>query len=162
MTDDRWNAEAVARLLRLLADRLEEHLEGEELAFESLGDALDASGFSPDDIQSVAIALRQLATVRGDADDGWLAEGVVPGPGATRVPSAEERDVLSPEAWGYLEGLRARGTLDSRQLERVFEALLDSGARPVHVEMARDAAARVVLDQTNEDEGIHGDVEVAH
>ena len=66
--DDPQMRRAVARLLRLLADRLEEHLDGEELAFESLGDALETAGFSADDIQAVAIALRQLATVRGDGD----------------------------------------------------------------------------------------------
>ena len=79
--------------------------------------------------------------------------------------SAEERDSLSTEAWGYLIELRSNGTLDADQFERVLEALTASGERPVEVERAREVAARVALESQDgafPAEYPHGDQEVAH
>ena len=76
--------------------------------------------------------------------------------------SAEERETLSPEAWGYLLSLRRHGTLDPTQLERVLETLSISGVRPVDLALARDVAARVVLEHADQGDEPHGDVELAH
>jgi len=84
---------------------------------------------------------------------------------AQRVLSAEERDLLTTEAWGYLLDLRSSGALDADQLERVLEALTTYEERPVEVAHARDAAARVALepqDGSIPGEYPHGDQEVAH
>lgn len=149
------------RLLRLFADRLEDQLEGDELALETLADALDDEDFSGDEIQAAIVAIRSLAGVGPAA--GWVAGA--PGLKASRVLSPEERESLSTEAWGYLLGLRQGGALDPEQFERVLDLLAGSGVRPVSEELAREVAARVAME--HEDAGTagetgHGDIEVAH
>ena len=158
MAGERFESDATARVMRLLAEKLEDWMDGDELALETLGEALESAGFSADDMQSAVLAMRALS---GEGPgEGWVADG--PGPFAARVLNTEERDSLSTEAWGYLLSLRRRGTLDANQLERVLEALSGSGIRPVDVELARDVAARVVLDHADQGDEPHGDVELAH
>lgn len=158
---ERGGTEAVVRLLRLLCDKLEDHLDGDELALETLGEAMEESGFSAEDVLSAVLAIRCIAG--GSEPAGWIAGP--PGRHAARVLNTEERESLSPEAWGYLLDLRLQGTLDSEQFERVLELLTGSGIRPVGVEHARDVAARVALEHAqgaNMGEAGHGDIEVAH
>lgn len=153
--------EAALRALRILADRLDAWLDGDELAFETLGEALEQEQASPEDLESAIMGIRGLAGVA--APGGWIAG--VPGRHAQRVLSAEERDSLTTEAWGYLLELRSSGTLDADQFERVLEALTAYGERPVEVERAREVAARVALDVEDgpaPGELAHGDQEVAH
>jgi uncharacterized protein Smg (DUF494 family) len=163
MTDDRSNHDAVLRLLRLLGDRLEDYLDGDERAFETMGEAIDRAGLSPDDLHAAVLVLRGLG------GDGTLSSyaGVdgAPGRHAHRVLSAEERAALSPEAWGYLLRLQRHGSLDAVQLERVLDLLTGSGVRPVGVELAREVAGRVALecDADHETgESLHGDIDLAH
>ena len=154
-----------ARVMRLLARKLEEYLDGDELALETLGESLEEAGFTPDEVQMAVLGLRGLA---GSGLQGReSASDPIPqfGRAAQRVLSAEERDVLTTEAWGYLLDLRASGALDAHQLERVLEALATYEERPVELARARDVAARVVLepqDGTIPGEYPHGDQEVAH
>ena len=158
---DRGGTDDVARLLRLLCDKLEDHLEGDELALETLGEAIEEGGYTGEDVLSAILAIRCIAGSNEPA--GWIAGA--PGRHASRVLTAEERESLSTEAWGYLLDLRAQGTLDSEQFERVLEMLTASGIRPVSVEHARDVAARVALEHApggNAGEAGHGDIEVAH
>jgi len=61
------------------------------------------------------------------------------------VLSAEERESLSPEAWGYLLALRRRGSLDADQFERVLDRLTSSGIRPIGIDLAREVAAEIAL-----------------
>ncbi len=158
MARDTLGGDAAARILRLMAEKLEDWLDGDELALETLGEAMESAGFTADDLQAAALVLRSMS---GEGPgEGWIADG--PGRGAERVLSAEERDSLSTEAWGYLLSLRRGGELDAMQLERVLEALHGSGVRPVDVELARDVAARVVLEHAGEGDEPHGDVELAH
>ena len=159
--NDRPEHEAVLRLLRLIGDKLEDYLDGDELALETLGEAIEEGGWSGEELQSAILAIRALAWA--SAAPAWVAS--TPGRLATRVPSAEERESLSTEAWGCLLELRQRGALDAAQFERVLELLLASGQRPVGVDIAREVAARVVLEQGEggtPGDGSHGDVEVAH
>jgi uncharacterized protein Smg (DUF494 family) len=158
MAADPLRGEGAARLLRLIASKLEDWMDGDELALETLGEALESAGFTADDLQAAALAMR--AAGGEGPGEGWIADG--PGQGAERVLSAEEREALSTEAWGYLLSLRRRGELDAAQLERVLEALHGSGVRPVEMELARDVAARVVLEHGDRGEEPHGDVELAH
>ncbi len=157
---ERGGTEPVARLLALLAAKLEEHLEGDDLALETLGEAMEEGGFTSEDLASAILAIRCLAG--GGEPAAWIAGA--PGRHAARVLNAEERESLSTEAWGYLLDLRLQGTLDSEQFERVIEMLTTSGVRPVSVEFARDVAARVALEHApgGAGEAGHGDIEVAH
>jgi uncharacterized protein Smg (DUF494 family) len=165
--------EGAARVLRLLARKLEEYLDGDELALETLAEALEEEGVTPDDVQAAVFGLRGLAGGAAGEPAGAFAVRPVDfaagdrpaGGGAQRVLSAEERDSLTTEAWGYLVDLRTNGALDADQLERVLEALTTYEERPVEVARARDVAARVALeprDGTNPGESPHGDQEVAH
>ena len=156
---DRFGNDSVPRLMRLVARKLEDYVEGDELALETLGEAIEEQGFSAEDLHSVILALRSLAGA--GPQSGWVAG--TPDHLTQRVLSAEERETLSTEAWGYLIDLKAKGSLDADQFERVIEMLTGCGQRPVSVELARDVAARVALEV---DEGggelPHGEHEVAH
>ncbi len=158
---DRFPNESFQRLLRLLADKLEDHLEGDELALETLSEAIEEEGLGGEDIASVVMALRSLAGA--GASSGWVAGP--PGRRAQRVMSQEERELLSTEAWGYLLDLKAQGVLDAGQFERVLDGLSGIGVRPVSVELAREIASRVALeaeDGVGPGEMTHGDIESAH
>ena len=153
--------DGTSRILRLVARKLEDYLDGDELALETLGEALEQENASPDELQAAIMGIRGLAGVA--VPGGWNAG--LPGWHGQRVLSAEERGSLTTEAWGYLIDLRASGTLDAHQFERVLEALTVFGERPVEVERAREVAARVALeveDGAAPGEIAHGDQEVAH
>jgi uncharacterized protein Smg (DUF494 family) len=154
-----------ARVLRLLARKLEEYLDGDEMALETLAEALEEADITPDDVQMVVLGLRGLAS-SAVAGREPVETASLPLPREIqRVLSAEERGVLTTEAWGYLLDLRASGALDAHQLERVLEALTTYEERPVELARARDVAARVALepqDGTIPGDYPHGDQEVAH
>jgi uncharacterized protein Smg (DUF494 family) len=154
-----------ARVLRLLARKLEEYLDGDEMALETLAEALEEADVTPDDVQMVVLGLRGLAS-SAVAGREPVETASLPLPREIqRVLSAEERGVLTTEAWGYLLDLRASGALDAHQLERVLEALTTYEERPVELARARDVAARVALepqDGTIPGDYPHGDQEVAH
>jgi len=141
MSDER-DREAVQRLLGLIARHLEDYCEGNELALESLGAALEDDTFTADQVQSAVLTLRTLAGSRMAA-----ATTPVDPPGrlSQRVLSEQERGSLSPEAWGYLLDLKRRGSLDAGQFECVLDRLATSGVRPVDVGMAHEMAVRVAL-----------------
>ncbi len=158
---DRAGNDGVPRLLRLIAQKLEDFLDGDELALETLGESIEAGGWSGEDLGSVIMALRTLSGA--GVATGWVAGE--PGRDASRVMSPEESNSLSTEAWGYLLDLKRRGELDAEQFERVLEMLTGSGVRPVSVEFARDVASRVAMEHgevDNPGDGPHGDIEVAH
>ncbi len=158
--------EGASRLLRLLAERLEGFLEGDDLAFETLGEAIEEGGPLPDEIETAILALRGAATA-AEAEQGGHASATLdrpPGKQAQRVWSHEERSILSPEAWGYLIDLRRRGSLDDGQFERVLDFLTGCGVRPVSVDLAREVAVRVALegDESGRLEGAHGEFDQTH
>lgn len=162
MNDERAAAR-VRRVLARLAAHLERQAHGDALALDALvSDLLDPE-LTSDDLVGAAWVLRSLGDVSWSAVPAaadLLAPGL-PGPPAERVPSAEERDALTPDAWGYLLGLRRRGSLDAGQFERVLDLLAGSGVRPVTLAMARDAAATVALELDPEtSDGIYGDLGV--
>lgn len=153
----------VQRLFNLFAEHLEGWLDGDDMALEALGQALEESGMSDDELQAALLALRGVAGTLPGAEVATLDEA--PGRNSQRVLSAEERDSLSPEAWGFLIALRERGSLDPRQFERVLDRLTASGVRPVGVDLAREVAARVALrgaGRTEVSEVGAGDGELAH
>lgn len=155
--------ERVRRVLRLLAEHLERHLEGDPSAFEGLPQILDDPALTGGDLEAAALVLRSL----DNASWGGLPAmpDTLPGPQAQRMLSAEERGTLAPEAWGYLLELRRRGALDAGQFERVLDTLAGFDERPVGLALAREIAARVVLQLDLEEapqESPHGDLDVAH
>ncbi len=158
MSEERANLRLV-RLLKLLAESVEGYLEGEDLAFETLGERIEEESFSSEDLQAAVWVLR------GFAEPGAASEtpGSAPGKNAQRVLSAEERASVSPEAWGYLLDLKRRGSLDAGQVERVLDLFSESGVRPIDVELAREIAARVaLLDEQAHGELGNGEVDLIH
>ncbi len=155
--------DAVQRLLRLIGERLESFVEGDDLALETLGESIEEGDFTPEDDQSACMVLRILSRDSGQGFEAALESA--PGRDALRVLSAEERESLSPEAWGYLIKLRRGGSLTPRQFERVLEMLGDCGVRPVDVDLAREVATRVALQGDDGGAGEmlgHGDFDQTH
>jgi len=155
--------DALLKLIRLLADHLEGFLDGDDLSFETLGEAIEEGGYGPEDIQAAIMVLRGFGADL-DAETSLAVDGP-PGKRATRVWSAEERVSVSPEAWGYLIDLRHRGALDHDQFERVLDLLTGSGVRPVGVDLAREVAARVALEVDEREGGSeieHGEIDLAN
>ena len=149
MSNDR-RMDPVQRLFSLFADHLEAWLEGDELALEALGQTLQESDMTEDELQAALLALRGIAGTTSEGAGAGVEAGVagldeVPGQRAQRVLSPEERESLSPEAWGFLLALRQRGSLDPGQFERVLDRLTTSGVRPVGVELAREVVVRVAM-----------------
>ena len=159
MSDEHKNS--LHELLRLLADRLEGHLEGDDLAFDTLAESIEEGPFSGDDLQSAVLVLRSLAN-----EDTWAEASLdgAPGTGAQRVLSPQERASFSPEAWGALLDLRRRGSLSPAQFEQVLEMLGGCGVRPVGTELALEVATRVALQNPGAEPGemTHGDVDLAN
>ncbi len=158
--------DGASRLLRILAERLESYHEGEELVFETLGEAIEEADLTPDEVETAILALRGAASA-DEAERGGQAAATLdqpPGKLAQRVWSNEERETLSPAAWGYLIDLRRRGSLDDCQFERVLDFLTGCGVRPVGVDLAREVAVRVALegDDTGRLEGDHGEFDQTH
>jgi hypothetical protein len=167
VSDDR-PAVRVRQLLALMAEQLERHVEGDALALDALVAALQDPELTADDLVATAWVLRSLdyASWNGvsAAPDLLSADAPPPTAQAQRVLSAEERESLGPDAWGYLLGLRGSGTLDAGQFERVLDLLAGSGMHPVSLAMAREAAASVVLELDPEASGEipYGDLDIAH
>jgi uncharacterized protein Smg (DUF494 family) len=161
--NDEPSHEAVRRLLRLLADRLAGYLEGDELAFETLGEALEEQRCTSEEIQAAVLVIRSLIGAAASESEATV-EGI-PGKHAQRVWSHEERASLTPESWGLLLDLKRRGSLDAEQFERVLDVLISQVDRPVGVDVAREVAARVAL-SSDSNEGIpeddRGEHELAH
>ena len=160
MTDDREHS-AIQRVLALVAEHLEDYFDGNELALERLGGALEQGDFSGEEIQAAILTLRSLAGDRGGVPAMALDAG--PGHHTQRVLSDQERGSFSPEAWGHLLDLRRRGTLNPEQFERVMDRLAHSGVRPVDVGTASEVALQIAMSSAGYafDAPI-GESEVAH
>ena len=158
----------VRQVLALMAEHLERYVDGDARAIEALVAALQDPDLAADDLLATAWVLRSLEYVSWNgvpaAPDLLSAGAPAPTAQAQRVLSAEERDSLGPDAWGYLLDLRRSGTLDAGQFERVLDLLAGSGMHPVSLAMAREAAASVVLELDPEASGEipYGDLDVAH
>jgi hypothetical protein len=167
MNDERQTIR-VRQLLAVMAEQLERTVEGDALALDALVAALQSPDLTADDLIATAWVLRSLDYASWNsvsaAPDLLSADAPAPGSQVQRVLSAEERESLGPDAWGYLLGLRRSGTLDAGQFERVVDLLAGSGMHPVSLAMAREAAASVVLELDPEACGEipYGDLDVAH
>ena len=142
MNDDRTQ-ESMQRVLRILADRLEAYLDGDDLAFETIGEALEQARASAEELHAVLLVLRSLTGAFATISSASVEASA--GKQAHRVWSDEERDSVTPEAWGFLLDLRRRGSLDAVQFERVLDVLTSAAERPADVGTVREVAARVAL-----------------
>jgi hypothetical protein len=166
--NDERSTDRVRQVLTLMAEHLQRYVEGDALALDALGAALQDPDLTADDLLATVWVLRSLEYVSWNgvpvAPDLLSAGAAAPAGQVERVLSAEERESLGPDAWGYLLDLRRSGTLDAGQFERVVDLLAGCGMRPVSLAMAREAAASVVLQLDPEASGEipYGDLDVAH
>jgi uncharacterized protein Smg (DUF494 family) len=132
--------EHVKGVLRRIVLQLRAALEGDEFALEDLHESLASSGASDEEIEAALDAI--LALTEPNREDLPDAAGSEKG---NRVLSLEERSRLTPEAYGYLLGVRGNGAIDEEQFEWVLERALASGERSVGLDEIQDLVLEAAL-----------------
>jgi uncharacterized protein Smg (DUF494 family) len=132
--------EHVKGVLRRIVLQLRAALDGDDFALEDLQEQLASSGASPDEIEAALDSI--LALTEADREDLPDAAGSQKG---NRVLSLEERSRLTPEAWGYLLGVKGNGAIDEEQFEWVLERALASGERSVGLDEMQDLVLEAAL-----------------
>ena len=132
--------EHVKGVLRRIVLQLRAALDGDDFALEDLQEQLASSGASPDEIEAALDSI--LALTEADREDLPDATGSQQG---NRVLSLEERSRLTPEAWGYLLGVKGNGAIDEEQFEWVLERALASGERSVGLDEMQDLVLEAAL-----------------
>ncbi len=132
--------EHVKNVLRRIVLQLRAALDGDDFALEDLQEALGSSGASSDEIEAALDAIMALTEPnREDLPDATGSEF------GNRVLSLEERSRLTPEAFGYLLGVRGNGAIDEEQFEWVLERALASGERSVGLDEMQDLVLEAAL-----------------
>ena len=132
--------EHVKGVLRRIVLQLRAALEGDEFALEDLHESLASSGASDEEIEAALDAI--LALTEPNREELPDAAGSENG---NRVLSLEERSRLTPEAYGYLLGVRGNGAIDEEQFEWVLERALASGERSVGLDEIQDLVLEAAL-----------------
>lgn len=132
--------EHVKNVLRRIVLQLRAALDGDDFALEDLQEALGSSGASSDEIEAALDAI--MALTEPNREDLPDATGSLFG---NRVLSLEERSRLTPEAFGYLLGVRGNGAIDEEQFEWVLERALASGERSVGLDEMQDLVLEAAL-----------------
>jgi uncharacterized protein Smg (DUF494 family) len=132
--------EHVKGVLRRIVTQLRSALDGDEFALEDLSEGLASSGASPEEIEAALDSI--LALTEPNREDLPDAAGSENG---NRVLSLEERSRLTPEAYGYLLGVRGNGAIDDEQFEWVLERALASGERSVGLDEMQDLVLEAAL-----------------
>jgi uncharacterized protein Smg (DUF494 family) len=132
--------EHVKGVLRRIVHQLRAALDGDEFALEDLQEALASSGASPEEIEAALDSI--LALTEPDREELPDATGSEYG---NRVLSLEERSRLTPEAYGYLLGVRGNGAIDEELFEWVLERALASGERSVGLDEMQDLVLEAAL-----------------
>jgi uncharacterized protein Smg (DUF494 family) len=132
--------EHVKGVLRRIVLQLRAALDGDDFALEDLQEQLASSGASPDEIEAALDSI--LALTEPNREDLPDASGSLLG---NRVLSLEERSRLTPEAWGYLLGVKGNGAIDEEQFEWVLERALASGERSVGLDEMQDLVLEAAL-----------------
>jgi uncharacterized protein Smg (DUF494 family) len=148
--------EHVKAVLRRIVGTLRAALDGDEFAFEELAESLGSSGASSEEIETALDAIVALT----ESDREELPDVEVPLNG-NRVLSLEERSRLTPEAYGYLLGVRGNGAIDEEQFEWVLERALASGERSVGLDEMQDLVLEAALGGRGGG-GDHGDFPGVH
>ena len=132
--------EKVKALLRRVAFQLRAALDGDEFALEELQEVLASSDVPGDELAAAFEAI--LALTDSNREDLPAGDG---SPRGNRVLSLEERSRLTPEAYGYLLGVRGNGAIDEEQFEWVLERALASGERSVGLDEMQDLVLEAAL-----------------
>ena len=132
--------EHVKGVLRRIVLQLRAALDGDDFALEDLHESLVSSGASSEEIEAALDAI--LALTEPNREDLPDAAGSENG---NRVLSLEERSRLTPEAYGYLLGVRGNGAIDDEQFEWVLERALSSGERSVGLDEMQDLVLEAAL-----------------
>ena len=132
--------EHVKGVLRRIVLQLRAALDGDDFALEDLHESLVSSGASSEEIEAALDAI--LALTEPNREDLPDAAGSENG---NRVLSLEERSRLTPEAFGYLLGVRGNGAIDDEQFEWVLERALASGERSVGLDEMQDLVLEAAL-----------------
>jgi len=132
--------EHVKGVLRRIVLQLRAALDGDDFALEDLHESLVSSGASSEEIEAALDAI--LALTEPNREDLPDAAGSDQG---NRVLSLEERSRLTPEAYGYLLGVRGNGAIDEEQFEWVLERALASGERSVGLDEMQDLVLEAAL-----------------
>ncbi len=133
--------EKVKALLRRVAFQLRAALDGDEFALEELQDVLASSDVPGDELAAAIEAILALT----DSNREELPAGETGSPRGNRVLSLEERSRLTPEAYGYLLGVRGAGSIDEEQFEWVLERALASSDRRVGLDEVQDLVLEAAL-----------------
>lgn len=129
--------------LRKRFDRAEHLAEVEEY--------LSAKGFDRGQIGSIVSAwLVDIGGTRGPLP--------TPAQGSVRIQGPHERGRFSPEAWGYLIGLRSAGVIGPEELEQVIDRVLMQVDGRVSLDDARLAVESGGLDGW----GLGGEPAIVH
>ncbi len=148
--------ERVKAVLRQIVHQLRAALTGDEFALEDLQEALASTGASGEEIEAALDAI--FALTEPNREDLPQAAGSESG---NRVLSLEERSRLTPEAYGYLLGVRGNGAIDEEQFEWVLERALASTERRVGLDEIQDLVLEAALGG-NGDGGDRGDFPGVH
>lgn len=149
--------EHVKVTLRRIVQQLRAALEGDEFALEDLQDALLSSGATAEDLDAALESILALT----EANREELPEFGAGSAGGNRVLSLEESCRLTPEAYGYLLGVRGNGTIDEEQFEWVLERALASGERRVGLPEIQNLVLEVALG-SDESGGGRGEIPGVH
>ena len=136
--------EHVKAVLRRIVHSLRAALDGDEFALEDLHQALASTGASGEEIEAALDSI--LALTEPDREELPDEPGSERG---NRVLSLEERSRLTPEAYGYLLGVRGNGAIDEEQFEWVLERALASGERSVGLDEMQDLVLEAALGGRN-------------
>ncbi|MEP7029083.1 MAG: DUF494 family protein [Candidatus Eisenbacteria bacterium] len=132
--------EHVKGVLRRIVLQLRAALDGDEFALDDLHESLASSGASGEEIEAALDSI--FALTEPDRDE--LPDAAGSGNG-NRVLSLEERSRLTPEAYGYLLGVRSNGAIDEEQFEWVLERALALGERSVGLDEIQDLVLDAAL-----------------
>jgi len=132
--------ERVKAVLRQIVHQLRAALTGDDFALEDLQEALAATGASGEEIEAALDAIFALTEPNREE----LPQSVGSEHG-NRVLSLEERSRLTPEAYGYLLGVRGNGAIDEEQFEWVLERALASTERRVGLDEIQDLVLEAAL-----------------
>jgi uncharacterized protein Smg (DUF494 family) len=133
----------------LILRRLIAYLEGDLEALEDLTEGLQSEGIAAETIREALELLLEQTEERTEE----LVPAQPAGDPRRRILSKEEREALTAEAYGYLVGLAADGSLEGDQLEWIL-ARLGEGELPVDLEQIQELAWQVTIDA--------GEVEIDH
>jgi uncharacterized protein Smg (DUF494 family) len=136
----------------LILRRLIAYLEGDIEALDDLIEGLQSEGIAADTIREALELLLEQTEERTEE----LVPAQSVGDPRRRVLSAEERESLTAEAYGYLVGLSADGRLRGDQLEQIL-AQLGENDLPVDLERIQELAWQVTIDAV---EGEHDHVPI--